>query len=348
MPAVTGNSSGFPQNADILPETFQDGCRSSQGPEELFIVNPDTRYSSFDVLSMTGSSQLVFSIDEHPMYIYAVDGRYVEPVEVDAITLPIGTRYSVLVKLDKTPGDYTLRAANSFRAQLISGTGVLSYHNADKQRGPSTPSITLGGATTDGAVLLNESTIVPFPAVAPALQTDHTYILNVGQFNASYRWVMGNSSFPLEAEEATPLLLNRTSIPTEYTITTHNNTWVDLIINVTTAGQPAHPIHKHSTKFFVIGEGSQPWTWSSVDEAIQDVPQNFNLKDPQLRDTYATPAAGTSPTWLALRYHVVNPGPFLLHCHIQMHMNGGMALAVLDGDDAWPEVPEGYLLPAVE
>lgn len=29
------------------------------------------------------------------------------------------------------------------------------------------------------------------------------------------------------------------------------------------------------------------------------------------------------PTWLALRYHVVNPAAFLLHCHIQVHLRGG-------------------------
>lgn len=46
---------------------------------------------------------------------------------------------------------------------------------------------------------------------------------------------------------------------------------------------------------------------------------------------------------MALRYEVVNPGPFLFHCHIQTHVSGGMALTFLDGVDDWPEVPEAYL-----
>lgn len=45
---------------------------------------------------------------------------------------------------------------------------------------------------------------------------------------------------------------------------------------------------------------------------------------------------------MALRYEVVNPGPFLFHCHMQTHMSGGMALAFLDGVDQWPELPEEY------
>jgi hypothetical protein len=46
---------------------------------------------------------------------------------------------------------------------------------------------------------------------------------------------------------------------------------------------------------------------------------------------------------MALRYHVENPGAFLFHCHMQTHMAGGMAVAMLDGVDKWPEVPQQYI-----
>lgn len=45
---------------------------------------------------------------------------------------------------------------------------------------------------------------------------------------------------------------------------------------------------------------------------------------------------------MVLRYEVVNPGAFLFHCHVQTHMAGGMAVAMLDGVDAWPTVPLEY------
>ena len=32
-----------------------------------------------------------------------------------------------------------------------------------------------------------------------------------------------------------------------------------------------------------------------------------------------------------------------MHCHIQTHQNGGMALALLDGVDKWPKIPDAYL-----
>lgn len=45
---------------------------------------------------------------------------------------------------------------------------------------------------------------------------------------------------------------------------------------------------------------------------------------------------------MVIRYQVVNPGPFLFHCHVQTHVAGGMAVALLDGVDQWPEVPTEY------
>jgi FtsP/CotA-like multicopper oxidase with cupredoxin domain len=113
---------------------------------------------------------------------------------------------------------------------------------------------------------------------------------------------------------------------------------------VANALQPPHPIHKHSNKFFVIGQGEGKWKYSSIAEAMHYIPQSFNFETPQIRDTFATPPAATGPTWLAIRYHVVNPGAFLLHCHIQIHQSGGMALALLDGIDEWPEIPDEYQL----
>ncbi|KAL6237803.1 multicopper oxidase-domain-containing protein [Aspergillus navahoensis] len=127
-----------------------------------------------------------------------------------------------------------------------------------------------------------------------------------------------NSSFPLQLEEDSPLLFYPQI-------------------------GPPHPIPKHSNKFYVLGEGNGKWRFSSVAEAAKHMPESFNLETPQIRDTFCTPPAATGPTWLGLQYHV-NPGAFLLHCHIQIHQSGGMALALLDGIDEWPEIPEEDLL----
>ncbi|KAL2824092.1 Cupredoxin [Aspergillus cavernicola] len=316
----------FPRDPSVLPTGFDEGCIPSHGPTEIIEVNPYSRYISRDVISMTGSATLVFSIDEHPMYVYAIDGRYVEPILVEAVIVPAGSRYSVLVELkqDGFAGKYTIGAANIGLNQIINGTAVLSYTARE----------------TKNALLFRISRKLPSQTV------NQTFILNIDHDHASYRWKLGDSSFPVDYEGLQPALFNTSSIPFPHRVSTYNNTWVDIIFNLTEGRQPPHPMHKQSNKYFVIGYGNQPFTYSSVAEAMEVVPENFNFEHPQLRDTFSTPvAAGPLGTWLAIRYFVINPGPFLLHCHLQMHQSGGMALAVMDGVDAWPVVPEEYQLP---
>ncbi|RDH30632.1 multicopper oxidase-domain-containing protein [Aspergillus welwitschiae] len=352
LPPTPGVVGPYPYDLSKVPKGFYEGCTPSEGPTEVFKVNVSSRYASFDLISMAGSTSLVFSIDEHPMYVYAVDGRYVEPLLVDAVTVPVAARYSVMVPLksEDQAGDYTVRVANNYANQVINGTGVLSYDTATpKQIGSSQPYINEAGSNaTATTVILNETDVVPFPVVAPAKKADRTYILNVENANSSYTWTLGNQ-YPMSNEELDPpVLFNLSSISQAYSAMTMNGTWVDLIINITTSGQPQHPIHKHSNKYFVIGTGNQPFIWSSVEEAMQEIPENINFENPQMRDTFYSPSSATGPSWLAMRYHIVNPGPFLLHCHLQMHHVGGLALALLDGVDAWPtDIPEGYQLPVM-
>ncbi|KAL3447014.1 multicopper oxidase-domain-containing protein [Aspergillus insuetus] len=332
-------------NISAIPPSVFAGCIPSYGLTERLYPNAAEPYVSYDLVSAAIVSALSFSIDEHPLYVYAIDGHYIEPTLVDTISINNGARYSVLVKLDKPAGDYTIRVANNGVNQILNGTALMTYHNgAGKQQKPSEPSISIVGTPTSPNVrVLNESNIIPFPSRDVSQeQVAQTHILSIQRYGESYLWTLGNSSFPLSLEDAEPLLFYPTTGKKDLTISTKNGTWVDLIFDVGGGLHPPHPIHKHSNKFFVIGQGEGQWNYTSVAEAAKVMPGSFNLKNPQIRDTFITPPAAAGSTWLALRYHVVNPGAFLLHCHIQIHHNGGMALALLDGIDQWPEVPEEY------
>jgi Multicopper oxidase len=122
----------------------------------------------------------------------------------------------------------------------------------------------------------------------------------------------------LDLETETPLLFDSTSAEAmnpNLTITTKMGQWVDLIVQVESPPiQPAHPLHKHSNKAFVIGLGSGRFNWSTTAEAIESVPQFFNLDTPPLRDGFPTIPTIVGPTWMVIRYQIVNPGTFLFHC----------------------------------
>ncbi|KAL4913503.1 multicopper oxidase-domain-containing protein [Aspergillus aurantiobrunneus] len=336
-----------PHNISAIPPSVFSGCTPSRGLTEWLYADAAETYVSYDLISSAFVSTITFSIDEHPMYVYAVDGQYVEPRLANAITITNGARYSVLIKLDKPAGDYTIRVANTGVNQILQGTALLTYQNGgEPQQQPSVPSIDLvGSPASPEYTVLDESAIVPFPPEdVTEVQVAQTNILTLERYDQSYTWTMGNSSFPLTVEEASPLLFYPKTGRDNITVSTRNGTWVDLVFDVANALQPPHPIHKHSNKFFVIGQGEGRWNYPSVAEAAKHIPESFNFEAPQIRDSFATLPAATGPTWLAIRYHVVNPGAFLLHCHIQVHQSGGMALALLDGVDEWPEIPEEYQL----
>lgn len=49
------------------------------------------------------------TIDEHEMWIYEVEGHYIESRRAETFLIWAGERYSALVQLDKKPMDYSIR-----------------------------------------------------------------------------------------------------------------------------------------------------------------------------------------------------------------------------------------------
>jgi hypothetical protein len=76
---------------------------------------------------------------------------------------------------------------------------------------------------------------------------------------------------------------------------------------------------------------------------MEVVPSSFNLVNPNYRDTVVTPVVlGLDGGWVVIRYQVINPGPWLFHCHVETHLVGGMAMVIMDGVDEWPTIPPEY------
>ena len=331
------------------PEIF-DVCTPTNGTTEVISVKRSScdteKWLALDLIGAYGLLMTAFSIDEHPMYVYAVDGAYIEPQLVDAIVVANGDRYSILVEMT-TPGDYTIRTASLAAAQLLSGYATLSYRADGKAplNRTSIPYLNDAGVNiTDNVVFFSQPAMKAYPPAPVAQSADLTFKMHLRVDGNSYNWALNSTIYPTALDNETPILFK----PDPYemnnvTITTLNNTWIDLIFVTDTFPMPPHPIHKHGNKMWLIGEGNGVFTWSTVAEAIQAIPESFNLVDPPLRDTLATPQAATEPAWMVVRYYVTNPGAWLLHCHVQSHLLGGMSMVIQDGVDHWPTVPDQYL-----
>ena len=355
----------FPSDITKVPPGLIEGCSPTKGTHEIIEVNAADRYASIHWISALSIKTPVVSIDEHPMTVFAVDGQYIQPQPADSIFMYNGERFAAIVKLDKPAGDYTIRVANSNADQLIAGFATLRVTNNTRHRGhgarstssssapasTSKPYINYGGNNVSASVIsLDETKLVPFPASKPAPSADATHFMKFGRLGANYGWTLsGNALYPDSEDESQPLLFNPNSSLARndsLIIRTKNGTWVDVVmqvvLNAAAPAQPAHPIHKHSNKGYIIGAGNGVFNYTSVAEAIKAIPGSFNLETPSLRDSFTTPSVLRGPAWVVFRYQVVNPGAFYVHCHIQTHLIGGMAMTILDGVDVWPEIPAEY------
>ncbi|OJJ30871.1 hypothetical protein ASPWEDRAFT_120138 [Aspergillus wentii DTO 134E9] len=333
-------------NYSAVPPSLFDQCNATNATEEVIKVDPLKGWASLNFISTASLSVPTVSINNHSLWVYEVDGQFITPTKADALTIENGARYSCLVQLNKTPGDYLITVANSGFNQKVAGFGTLSYINGDPSI-VSTPSINYGAVNTSADVVILDSTEIEPLFPSQPREADTTHILTSGRIERAWEWSLnGNHSYGLSLEAEKPMLWDPESVMNKnLVLSTKNNTWVDIVFAVSgnaSTLQPSHPIHKHSNKVYVLGAGSGMFNWASVAEAVKDVPEMFNLVNPPIRDTFTTLPAFQGPSWMAVRYHVQNPGAFLLHCHIDPHLTGGMGLAILDGVDAWPSIPAQY------
>ncbi|KAF7024422.1 hypothetical protein CFC21_036777 [Triticum aestivum] len=82
-----------------------------------------------------------------------------------------------------------------------------------------------------------------------------------------------------------------------------------------------HPIHLHGYDFYILAEGFGNY------DAEKDAAK-FNLENPPQRNTVAVPVNG----WAVIRFRADNPGVWLMHCHLDVHITWGLAMAFLVED----------------
>lgn len=99
---------------------------------------------------------------------------------------------------------------------------------------------------------------------------------------------------------------------------------VDILFDNSQTGM-THPFHSHGHKFWVLGTAGK-------DEELA-----LNEVNPIERDTIDVPQYGKA----MIRIKFSNPGPWIMHCHIDFHMIAGMFMVILIGDSSkdWP-IPE--------
>ncbi|ONK63652.1 uncharacterized protein A4U43_C07F17480 [Asparagus officinalis] len=109
------------------------------------------------------------------------------------------------------------------------------------------------------------------------------------------------------------------------------NATVEMVLqNTAIIGIESHPMHLHGFNFFVLAQG-----FGNYNEGRDW--RKFNLWNPQERNTIAVPPGG----WAVIRFRADNPGQWLMHCHLDLHLSWGLAMVfqVDNGPDPSSTLP---------
>jgi|SRR5690242_8835908 len=80
-----------------------------------------------------------------------------------------------------------------------------------------------------------------------------------------------------------------------------------------------HPMHLHGHVFQIVARGTG--SWNGNEGSLPSVPAK--------RDGVFVPANG----YVVLRFKANNPGVWFFHCHIDLHLVGGMAATIIEAPD---------------
>ncbi|XP_006460625.1 laccase-7 [Agaricus bisporus var. bisporus H97] len=308
---------------EIEDSTLINGLgRYGGGPKvDLAVVNVKhgKRYR-LRLISMSCNPDYVFSIDQHELTIIETEGTETIPETVNSIHILAGQRYSAVLHANQTVDNYWIRAlpnrGNNGLNETFDGgvnSAILRYKGARK-REPTTQQ-------QNQTIPLIEANLHPVnPIPVPGEHTpdgaDQTFTFTL-ELNATdpihVKWSFNNTVFETPTVPVLLQILSGATEPHEllpqgsiYHV--QRNKTIQLNIPTGLIGGP-HPFHLHGHEFWVVKTAES---------------DEYNFDNPVVRDTVS---AGLNENgYVSIRFRTDNPGPWILHCHIDFHLRDGLAI----------------------
>ncbi|KAH9979432.1 ferroxidase [Lactifluus volemus] len=268
-----------------------------------------------------------FSIDGHNLRIIEVDGTDVDEHPIDILSVAVAQRYSVLVTARNDTGRNWAIHANMDTAMFDHVPDTLQPNvTSSITYDSSAPLIDLG--FVDAYPDFDDTVLVPV-VVEPMLPTDRTVELEVSfktVEDGTNRAMFNNVSYqiPLVPTVLSVLTLgSNATVPTAYGtggIVLDHLSAVQIIVKNGDTGK--HPFHIHGHKVQLVNRAQN---YSSTDPTLNP-PIVEGQANPMRRDTFQVPAGAS----IALRLVADNPGAWLFHCHIEWHLESGLAVTFIE------------------
>jgi len=285
-----------------------------------FAVSSDKSYR-FRLINGNANYNVKVSVAEPlQMELVMVDpGTYLQPSMVDDIAAEIGSRYDFIINA-------TGVAAGKYPIYVTDYAGI-------NVASPAMIVVDGGSAVLDtGARLQGISNNVSYPVPlqeGPIPAASRQINLTLTGTDQPYAWGINDINAKLPS---TPVYVSGGNFGIDpNSVVVENvkvNETVDILLD-NSGTMMTHPFHLHGHEFYVLGM------------AEEGQPLVLNEVNPVLRDTVNVPMKGQT----MIRVVANNPGPWIFHCHIDLHLVAGMAMVLVVGDTSeWPVPPLPPLL----
>ncbi|SJL10012.1 probable Laccase [Armillaria ostoyae] len=292
--------------------------RYAGGPKSsLAVINVrrGVRYR-FRIVSLSCDPNYTFSIDGHTMTIIESDSVNTLPVDVDSLQIFAGQRYSFVLQANQPIGNYWIRANPNAGSTDFEGglnSAILRYQNA--------PNVEPTTNQTTSTRPLSESSLVPLQNAGAPGQP----VPGGADVNINLAMSFDPTTFDLKINgikfkpPSVPVLLQIISgaqsakdlLPSGSVYTLPSNKVIELSLPGMAVGGP-HPFHLHGHTFDVVRTAGS---------------ETYNYVNPPRRDVVSTGTTGDNVT---IRFTTDNPGPWFLHCHIDWHLEDGLAVVFVE------------------
>ncbi|KAF9022011.1 laccase [Hymenopellis radicata] len=315
-PAKTLN---FPTPASTLFNGL--GRWNTDPTADLFVLSVEKgkRYR-IRLINMACDPNFTFSIEGHEMTIIEVDGVNHEPLTVDQIPIFAGQRYSFILNADQDEDNYWIRASPSIGSTGFAdgiNSAILRYANAAEAE-PTTRTDTSTAPLLEQNLVPLENPGAPGNPVAGGVDA----AINLAfAFTSAGTFTVNGAHF---TPPSVPVLLQILSgASTAGELLPEGSVFplpLDSTIEISMPGGVVgggHPFHLHGHTFDVVRSAG-----SSA----------YNYENPPRRDVVNIGTTGDNVT---IRFTTDNAGPWFLHCHIDWHLEAGLAVVFAEGADSW-------------
>lgn len=311
-----------------------------------WLVKPNTTYY-LRIANMGMFVSQYLYIEDHDMVVVEVDGVYTQPRKTKSLYVGVAQRYGVLVTTHSKPSLRFFRFVQALDEPMLDvlpsdlkliRTNYVEYVSAAKQEKPAA----LGNGKGAFDKLVSKLDPVDDFTLRPV---EDDPLLDDPDYNIDLNFTMANLGDGVSYAFFNNITYVHPKVPTLYSVLSsgeladnaviygsNTNTFVlqdgevvQIVLNNMDPG--FHPFHLHGHTFQVIlrSEGTDdddnPEVYNPHNKSHTQFPQH-----PLVRDTVVVNPNG----FVVLRFRASNPGVWFFHCHVDWHLEQGLAITLVE------------------